>query len=117
MNIAVSRGKDYNTLTPDKEETIKADSKERQLAYLLITNSSSTTAHDMVRKILLEAFIAKQDKYPASRYDAIALHNKNDERKMPQINVSEGTMLTQKGEKKSGDTSGTPQKPLRTYYC
>ncbi len=99
-----SRGwKEFDTLTTSEQDTIKADSKERMLAYLLINNSSNTSTHGLVRNNLLEAFIAKRDEYPASRSDAIALLNKYDERKQPQTNASKGTAFAHKGKKKGGD--------------
>ena len=55
-----SRGwKEYDTLTSYEQATIRSDSKERLLAYLLVINSSSTSTHDSVKTNLLEAFIAK----------------------------------------------------------
>ena len=67
---------DYDTLTPAEQATIRSDSKERLLAYLLVVNSSNTPTHEAVKTNLLEAFIAKRDKYPESRSDAIAMLNK-----------------------------------------
>ncbi len=55
--------------------------KKRLLAYLLIKNSSSTANHDFIRNNLLESFIAKRDKYPVDRSDAIAILNKYNEKK------------------------------------
>jgi hypothetical protein len=51
---------EYDSLTTAKQSSIRAESKERLLAYILITNSSNTTVHDSVRNNLLEAFIAKR---------------------------------------------------------
>jgi hypothetical protein len=74
--------------------------KERLLAYLIIANSSGTSTHESVKNNLLDAFIAKRDKYPATRSDAIALLNKYDEKKPPPTAGSEGTAFAQKGKKK-----------------
>ncbi len=61
----VSRGwGDYKTLTAAEQTTIRNDSKERLLAYLLIANSSNMTSHESIKNNLVEAFIAKRDKYP-----------------------------------------------------
>jgi len=96
--------REYDTLTPDEQETIRSDSKERLLAYLLIVNSSSTSTHESIKNNLLEAFIARRDEYPDSRSDAIAFLNKYDERKPPPTTAaSEGTAFAQKGKKKSGE--------------
>jgi hypothetical protein len=92
---------EYDTLTPSEQATIKSNSKERLLAYLLVVNSSNTPTHESVKTNLLESFIAKRDEYPESRSDAIALLNKYDERKTPPTTASEGTAFAQKG-KKSG---------------
>ena len=93
--------KEYDTLNPDEQQTIRNDSKERLLGYLLIVNSSNSATHESVKTNLLEAFIAKRDEYPANRSEAIALLNKYDERKPPPTNVaSEGTAFAQKGKKK-----------------
>jgi hypothetical protein len=105
---------DYPTLTASKQETIRNDSKERLLGYLLITNSSNTTIHETIKSNLLEAFIAKRDEYPTSRSDAIALLNKYDERSLHQPTaVGEGTAFAQKGNKKGTGkktSSSTPKK-------
>ena len=94
---------EYETLTYDEQDTIRNDSKERLLAYLLIVNSSNTTTHESVKNNLLESFIAKRDEYPNTRSDAIALLNKYDERKQPPTTASKGTAFTQKGKKKKDD--------------
>ena len=99
----VKSWKEYDTLTSDEQATIRAESKERLLAYLLIVNSSSTSTHESVKNNLLDAFIAKRDEYPESRTDAIALLNKYDERKPPPTAASDGTAFAQKGKKKSDD--------------
>ena len=91
---------DYDSLKPDEQATIQAESKERLLSYLLIVNSSNTSTHESVKNNLLEAYIAKRDKYPDSRTDAIALLNKYDERKPPPTAASEGTAFAQKGKTK-----------------
>ena len=98
--------KEYDTLTPDEQSTIRNDSKERLLAYLLIINSSNTATHESVKSNLLEAFIAKRDEYPITRSDAIALLNKYDERKPPPTAVSEGTAFAQKGKLKKSEDKG-----------
>jgi hypothetical protein len=90
---------EYDTLTPDEQATIRSDSKERLLAYLLVANSSNTPTHKTVKTNLLEAFIAKRDEYPESRSDAIALLDKYDKRKQPPTAASEGTAFAQKGKK------------------
>ena len=95
--------KEYDTLTSDEQATIRAESKERLLAYLLIVNSSSTSTHESVKNNLLDAFIAKRDEYPETRTDAIALLNKYDERKQPPAASSEGTAFAQKEKKKGKD--------------
>jgi hypothetical protein len=74
---------DYATLTADEQLTIRNDSKERLLSYLLIANSSNTSIHESVKNNLLEAYIAKRDEYPSTRSEAIALLNKYDEKKPP----------------------------------
>ena len=99
----VKSWKEYDTLTSDEQATIRAESKEQLLAYLLIVNSSSTSTHESVKNNLLDAFIAKRDEYPESRTDAIALLNKYDERKPPPTAASDGTAFAQKGKKKSDD--------------
>ena len=67
--------------------------------YLLIKNSSSTTNNNSIQKNLLESYMAKQDKYPVDRSEAIAILNKYDEKK-PAVQVpSEGTAFAQKGKK------------------
>ena len=93
---------EYENLNPDDQATIRNDSKERLLAYLLIVNSSNTSTHESVKTNLLESFIAKRDEYPETRSDAIALLNKYDERKPLPTNASEGTAFVQKGKKKNG---------------
>jgi hypothetical protein len=72
--------KEYNTLIADEQATIRSNLKDRLLGYLLIVNSSNMTTHELIKNNLLEAYIAKQDKYPKSCSDAIALLNKYDER-------------------------------------
>lgn len=72
---------DYDTLSADEQEAVRADSRERLLAYLLFKNSSSTTTHDTIQNNLLEAYIAKRDEYPSTRSDAIKLLNKYDEKR------------------------------------
>ena len=57
---------DYSMLTEAEQLTIPNDSKERLLAYLILANSSNTTIHESVKNNLLEACIAKRDKYPAT---------------------------------------------------
>jgi hypothetical protein len=99
---------EYETLTADEQATIRTESKERLLAYLLIVNSSNTSTHESVKNNLLEAFIAKRDEYPDSRTDAIALLNKYDERKPPPTAASEGTAFAQKGKKKAGQQNHYP---------
>ena len=91
---------EYETLTADEQATIRTESKERLLAYLLVVNSSNTSTHESVKNNLLEAFIAKRDEYPDSRTDAIALLNKYDERKPPPTAASEGTAFAQKGKRR-----------------
>jgi len=105
-----SRGwKEYETLTPDEQATIRSDTKERLLAYLLIANSSNTPTHETVKSNLLEAFIAKRDEYPESRSDAIALLNKYDERKQPPTAASKGTTFAQKGKKDGKKDNDKPK--------
>ena len=53
--------KEFDTLTPDEQDTIRSEAKERLLVYLLIVNSSSTSTHESVKNNLLEAFIARRD--------------------------------------------------------
>ena len=57
---------EYQNLTDDEQATIRNDSKERLLAYLLIANSSATSTHEAVKNNLLDAYIAKRDEYPAT---------------------------------------------------
>jgi hypothetical protein len=122
--------KEYDTLTPNEQSTIRNDWKERLLAYLLIINSSNTATHESVKSNLLEAFIAKRDEYPITRSDAIALLNKYDERKPPPMAVSEGTTFAQKGKlKKSEDKGkkkeqakeendkGSDTKKVKCFFC
>jgi hypothetical protein len=71
---------EYDTLTLEEQATIQSKSKERLFAYLLIKNSSLTTNHNSIQNNLLESFIAKQDKYPVDRSDAIAILNKYNEK-------------------------------------
>ena len=53
-------------------------------SYLLIIDSSNTHIHENLKTNLLEAFIAKRDKYPATRSYAIALLKKyNEKSKQP----------------------------------
>jgi hypothetical protein len=95
---------EYDTLTTDEQKQIRAESKERLFAYLLIKNSSSTSTHDTVRNNLQEAFIAKRDEYPTTRSDAIGLLNKYDDKKVPTTVASEGTAFAQKGKKAAATT-------------
>ena len=104
---------EYDTLTANEQDTIKSDSKERLLAYLLIINSSNTSTHESVKNNLLEAFIAKRDEYPATRSDAIALLNKYNKQKPPPTAASEGTAFTQKGKKGAGEKKRMRQKGMR----
>ncbi len=53
---------DYQNLTDDEQATIRNDSKERLLAYLIIANSSGTSTHESVKNNLLDAFIANRDR-------------------------------------------------------
>jgi hypothetical protein len=104
MGILLSSQKlEYDTLTPEEQETIREDSKEQLLAYLMTVNSSNTATHESMKTNVLEAFIAKRDEYPMSRSDAIALLNKYDERKSPPAARSKGTAFAQKGKQKKGD--------------
>ena len=98
--------KEFSAITPEEQDTIKSDSKERLLAYLLIVNSSGTTNHESVKTNILELFIAKRDEYPITRSDAIALLNKYDERRPPLTTPSDGPAFTQKGSKKKGTDKG-----------
>lgn len=103
--------REYYTLTPDEQETIRNDSKERLLGYLLIVNSSNTATHESVKINLLEAFIAKRDEYPINRSKAIALLNKYDKRKPPPASSpSDGTAFAQKGKKKQQDKTKAGEK-------
>ena len=97
---------EYQNLSATDQATIRNDSKERLLGYLIITNSSSTSIHESVKNNLLEAYIAKRDEYPATRSDAIALLNKYDEKKPPPTSASEGTAFVQKGKKKETTKKG-----------
>ena len=114
---------DYDTLTTADQDTIRGDSKERLLAYLLINNSSSIPTHESVKSNLLEAFIAKRDEYPSSRSDAIALLNKYDERKQPAAAATDSTAFAQKGkkgaaEKKKGDEKKEDDdKPKKNFFA
>ena len=99
----INKWNEYDSLTLEEQATIRAESKERLLAYLLIANSSNTSNHESVKNNLLEAYIAKRDEYPDSRTDAIALLNKYDERKPPPTAASEGTAFAQKGKKNKSD--------------
>ncbi len=40
---------EYETLTMEEQETIRIDSNERLLAYLLIVNSSNTSVHESMK--------------------------------------------------------------------
>jgi hypothetical protein len=104
--------KEYATLTPVEQETIRNDSKDRLLAYLLTINSSNSPVHETIKSNLLEAFIAKRDEYPTTRSDAIALLNKYDERSKQQpAAASEGTAFTQKGNKKGSGKKANAATP------
>ena len=114
---------EFDTLTLDEQDTIRSESKERLLAYLLIVNSSNTPTHESVKNNLLEAFIARRDEYPESRSDATALLNKYDDRKPPPTTAaSEGTAFAQKGknktdEKKKNDSSADDSKgPDKNFW-
>ena len=91
---------DYDTLSSDDQKEVRVKSKERLFAYLLIKNSSNTSTHDVVCNNLLEAFIAKRDKYPTTRLEAIERLNKYDEKKPPNVVASKGTAFAQKTKKK-----------------
>ena len=105
---------DYDTLTANEQKEIRSESKERLFAYLLIRNSSTSSAHDAVRNNLLEAFIAKRDEYPATRSNTIGLLNKYDEKKVPTMVASEGTAFAQKGKKgQAAEKKGTKKKEER----
>ena len=102
---------DYDMLTPDEQKEVRAKSRERLLAYLLIKNSSNISTHDTVRNNLLKAFIAKRDEYPTTRSEAIELLNKYDEKKPANTVASEGTAFVQKGKKnQSTDKKAAPKK-------
>ena len=110
---------DYETLTAAEQNTIRNDSKERLLAYLLIANSSNTTSHESIKNNLVEAFIAKRDEYPTTRSDAIALLNKYDEKKPTPTGASEGTAFAQKAKgkakgKEKGDDKKPPSEPKQS---
>ena len=94
---------EYDTLSHDDQTTIRSESKERLLAYLMIKNSSSSTNHDTIRSNLLESYIAKRDEYPVDRSEAVAMLNKYDEKKPNVQATSEGTAFTQKGKNKGND--------------
>lgn len=116
---------DYNTLGPDDQKEVRAKSRERLLAYLLIKNSSNTSTHDIVRNNLQEAFIAKQDEYPTTRSEATELLDKYEEKKPPSTVASKGTAFTQKGKKgqstekkgagKKGD-DGDDDAPKKNFF-
>jgi len=122
---------DYDTLSAADQATIRTESKERLLAYLLIRNSSSTTTHDIVRNNLVDAFIAKRDEYPTTRSDALALLNNYDEKRSPATVASEGSAFAQKGkkggakekkkgsDKKEGDDEGKAKNydNVECYVC
>ena len=95
-----------------KQTTVRIDSNERLLGYLIIANSSNTAIHESVKNNLLEAYIAKRDEYPATRSDAIALLNKYNEKKPPPMTASKGTAFAQKQGKKNGANEG--DKKLKT---
>jgi hypothetical protein len=97
---------EYDTLQSDKQAEIRAESKERLFAYLMIKNSSSTTNHDTIQSNLLEAFIAKRDEYPVDRSEAVAILNKYNEKKPNVQAPSEGTAFTQKGKKNDKKNKG-----------
>ena len=83
FRIVVSSRKkwaDYDSLSSDKQATIRSDLKEQLFVYLLIKNISSTTNHDYIWNDLLESYITKQDKYPVDRSGAIAILNKYNEK-------------------------------------
>ena len=102
---------DYDMLSMDDQKEVRAKSRERLLAYLLIKNSSNTSTHDTVRNNLLESFIAKRDEYPTTRSEAIELLNKYDEKKPANTVASEGTAFAQKGKKnQSTDKKAAPKK-------
>ena len=67
---------DYDSLSSDKQATIRSDLKELLFVYLLIKHISSTTNHDSIWNNLLESYITKQGKYPVDRSGAIAILNK-----------------------------------------
>jgi hypothetical protein len=54
---------EYDTLTPSEQATIKSDSKERLLAYLLVINSSNTPTHESVKTNLLAIGHLSRHKY------------------------------------------------------
>jgi len=125
----------YDSLTAAEQDTIRADSKERLLAYVFIKNSKNTPTHEQVRNNLVEAFIAKRDEYPATRSDALALLNKYDEKNKgnnQNAAASKGTAIAQKGKKgggkkdaaaakKQGDDGDTdkknPHEKKECYVC
>ncbi len=85
-------------------DTIRSESKERLLAYLLILNSSNTATHELVKNNLLEAIIAKRDEYLETRSDPIAVLNKFDERKPPPTTATrKGTAFAQKQKKNTDE--------------
>lgn len=55
---------EYDTLSAANEAIIRAESRERLLAYIFIRNSKSTATHKQVHNNLIEAFITKRDEYP-----------------------------------------------------
>jgi hypothetical protein len=107
----------YDTLSPNDQMEVRAKSRERLLAYLLIKNSSNISTHDIVRNNLLEAFIAKIDKYRTKRSEAIELLNKYDEKKPPNSVASEETAFAQTGEKnQSTEKKGAAKKEVRDAH-
>ena len=54
-----------------EQTTVRIDSNERLLGYLIIANSSNTAIHESVKNNLLEAYIAKWVEYPATQSDAL----------------------------------------------
>lgn len=67
----------------------------------MIKKSSNTSTQDIVCNNILEAFIAKRDKHPTTRLEAIKLLNKYDEKKPMNSVASKGTVFAQKSKKKT----------------
>jgi hypothetical protein len=104
---------DYVMLTGAEQLTLCNDLKERMPGYLLIANSSSSANHKAIKNNLLEVFITKRNKYPATRSDAIALLNKYDKKELLQTGSSEGTAFAQKGKQQNGiKKKGSEEKKL-----